>query len=338
MQISGNRELLILAFCLGNDIIRKIYSTKAMEILVYQGPGERIDTRLTAQFPYTRNFFHHIIKRWGITIEKKPVKKSYKCKPWDQIAIDDLKRFMGSEVLAEAPAINLDIYHETDDYLVLYKPKWVLSHPNSVRDVQHPSVVGFLYHHYKELPSVGDFIRAWLLHRLDKETDGLMIIAKTEKALKHFKDLFQRKSQSATIQEKEAVSLQKYYRAICTKTTQSIDFLHQTSLPHIHTSMVIPQVPYSVPKQWITKIHSYNEQENYVILDIQILTGRTHQIRFHCRELWLPIIWDYLYGTDTQKEMWLTAYRLVFQDCDWERKDISLHQEILAKNLTKVLD
>jgi 23S rRNA-/tRNA-specific pseudouridylate synthase len=55
---------------------------------------------------------------------------------------------------------------------------------------------------------------------LDKETDGLMIIAKTEKALKHFKDLFQRKSKSITLQEKEAVPLQKYYRAIIEKTKE----------------------------------------------------------------------------------------------------------------------
>lgn len=308
-----------------------------MEILVYQGSGERIDTRLTAQFPYTRNFFHHIIKRWWITIEKKAVKKSYRCKAWDEIHIDDLKRYMWSQILSEAPDIDLDIYHETQDYLVLYKPKWVLSHPNSVRDVQHPSVVGFLYHHYKDLPSIGDFIRAWLLHRLDKETDGLMIVAKTEKALSYFKDLFQRKSQSETIQEKEAVPLQKYYRAIAANTQEWRSFLESQNFPYIHESLVVPQVPYSISKQWITKIHSYEAQPDAIIIDIQILTGRTHQIRFHCKELWLPIIGDYIYGIDTGREMWLTAYRLVFDDCDWRQQDLVVGKEILTKNLTKTL-
>jgi 23S rRNA pseudouridine1911/1915/1917 synthase len=70
---------------------------------------------------------------------------------------------------------------EKEDYLVINKPKGVLSHPRNLREVNEPSVVGFLYHRYKDLPSIGNFIRAGLLHRLDKETDGLMIIAKTEK-------------------------------------------------------------------------------------------------------------------------------------------------------------
>jgi len=53
------------------------------------------------------------------------------------------------------------------------------------------------------LPTIGNFIRAGLIHRLDKETDGLMIVAKTEKGLAHFKQLFQEKSESQTIEEKE---------------------------------------------------------------------------------------------------------------------------------------
>lgn len=83
-------------------------------------------------------------------------------------------------ILEEAPAIEIPIVRETANYLIINKPKGVLSHPNSIWEVGKPSVVGFLYHHYKELPSIGNFIRAGLLHRLDKDTDGLMIIAKTE--------------------------------------------------------------------------------------------------------------------------------------------------------------
>lgn len=94
--------------------------------------------------------------------------------------IDDLERYLSPVLLEEAPNIDIPILKETTDYLVINKPKGVLSHPNSIRDVGKPSVVGFLYHHFKELPSIGNFIRAGLLHRLDKDTDGLMIIAKTE--------------------------------------------------------------------------------------------------------------------------------------------------------------
>ena len=157
-----------------------MYYGVCMQSLVFSWAPERIDTWLVKQFPYSRNFFHHIIERKGIFLNGKPAKKSAKLKAGDQIEIDNLERYLSPVILEEAPSIEIPIVRETADYLVINKPKWVLSHPNSIWEVGKPSVVGFLYHHYKELPSIGNFIRAGLLHRLDKDTDGLMIIAKTE--------------------------------------------------------------------------------------------------------------------------------------------------------------
>jgi 23S rRNA pseudouridine1911/1915/1917 synthase len=286
--------------------------------LVYNGIGERIDTRLTTQFPYARNFFHHIISRGGVLVNNHPIKKSYKLKNGDTIMIDDISRFLWSEILAEAPSIQLPIVREKDDYLVLYKPKWVLSHPNSVRDVWQPSVVGFLYHHYKDLPTIGNFIRAWLLHRLDKATDGLMIVAKTEKWLAYFKALFQQKSNASTTAEKEAVLLHKYYRAVSHITPQGQEFLDSIAhFPHYITALVIAKVPHTTPKMGITKILSIQKHnDNKIILDIEILTGRTHQIRYHLSSHGLPIVDDYLYGKDEWWQMQLSAYMLTFVDCD----------------------
>ncbi len=65
------------------------------------------------------------------------------------------------------------------------------------------------------MPSYGNFIRAGLVHRLDKDTDGLMIIAKTERGLAHFKQLFSEKSESETLEQKMQVKLQKFYRVKC---------------------------------------------------------------------------------------------------------------------------
>lgn len=293
--------------------------------LVYNGIGERVDTWLTTQFPYARNFFHHIISRGGVLVNNHPIKKSYKLKPGDVVIIDNISRFLWSEILAESPQIDLPIVVEKDDYLVLYKPKWVLSHPNSVRDVWQPSVVGFLYHHYKNLPTIGNFIRAWLLHRLDKATDGLMIVAKTEKWLAYFKSLFQQKSGAETIAEKESVPLHKYYRAISYVTTKWQEFLDSiASFPHYITALVIAKVPHTTPKMGITKILSIQKyNDNKIIIDIEILTGRTHQIRYHLAENGLPIVDDYLYGTDEWGQMQLSAHTLKFTDSDGQ--DIECH-------------
>jgi 23S rRNA-/tRNA-specific pseudouridylate synthase len=93
-------------------------------------------------------------------INNKPVKKSYKLKPNDIIQIENLERYLDSSFLEELPFVEIPVILEKEDYLVLNKPKGVLSHPNSIWDLSAPSVVAFLYQKYKDLPTIGNFIRA----------------------------------------------------------------------------------------------------------------------------------------------------------------------------------
>jgi 23S rRNA-/tRNA-specific pseudouridylate synthase len=103
--------------------------------------GVRLAKRLSTQFPYSRSFFEHLFARGAIMLNGKKAKKSTKTIKGQKVEITSLDRFVDGGILDEAPAIDLPIHHETDDYLVLYKPKGVLSHPNSIRDVGQPSVV-----------------------------------------------------------------------------------------------------------------------------------------------------------------------------------------------------
>lgn len=292
-----------------------------MEKIVFTWNSERIDVWLTRQFIYSRNFFHHIISRWGILIEGKPVKKSYKLKEWDVVEIDDLKRYLSSVVLAEAPNFEIPIVLEKEDYLVINKPKWVLSHPNSVWDVERPSVVGFLYHRYKNLPGIDNFIRAGLIHRLDKDTDGLMLIAKTEKWLAYFKSLFNQKSECETIEEKEQIPLKKFYRATCEISVLGDSFLAkiENKLPYIIQENVTPKTPNPITKEGITKILSFQRDGDLVHIKLEILTGRTHQIRCHLSNHGLSILGDYLYWVEWKDPMSLTAFCLEFKDVEWEK-------------------
>lgn len=303
--------------------------------VTYEWDGERIDRFLASHFPYSRNFFHHLIKRGAVQLQRRwtqifsSVKKSYKLVPWDCIWIESMERFIDGGVLDEAPAWEIDVRHEEKDYLVLYKPKGVLSHPNSVRDIKHKSVVWWVYHYFKwmGLPSMGSFTRAWLVHRLDKDTDWLMIVAKTEKWLQHFKWLFQRKSSAETQQEKEAVPLKKRYKATCRIEQQWKEFLWSIiwKTPHVILDMVTAKVPHTIPKEWITKIMEIGEESDWEIpLLLEILTWRTHQIRVHLSERGLPIIGDYLYGTEEERSMMLTAIKLEFESLDWTMKCIEL--------------
>ena len=296
-----------------------------MERLKYLWAGDRIDARLVSQFDYSRNFFQHIISRWWIKVNDKVIKKSYKLKNNDIVEIDDLSRYLSPIILDETPDIDIPVVLEKEDYLVINKPKWVLSHPNSVRDVSQPSVVGFLYHKYKDLPTVWNFIRAGLVHRLDKDTDGLMIIAKTEKWLAYFKELFQQKS--GLVSESDDVELvekdikfRKFYRATSEITALGDAFLEKIkdNLPYYIRENVVPKVPNCIVKMWVTKILDFKVDGDLVYLNLEILTGRTHQIRYHLSNHGLPILGDYLYGNENKEPMQLTAYRLEFIDVDGE--------------------
>lgn len=298
-----------------------------MQKLIFEGESERIDTWLTKQFSYSRNFFHHILERKGVLVNGKVAKKSLKLKSWDQILIDELERYLSPIILEEAPKLDIPILKETADYLIINKPKGVLSHPNSIWDIAKPSVVWFLYHHYKNLPSIWNFIRAWLLHRLDKDTDGLMIIAKSEKGLEHFKTLFKAKSESEELEEKKAVPLKKWYHATCELTPQGEAFLAEITekLPFIISEEVRAKVPNCTPKRGITQIEKIKKTEDWKVeLFLQIFTGRTHQIRVHLSNHGLPILGDYLYGKEAEVPVQLTAYQLEFKDPAGELITISL--------------
>ena len=299
------------------------------EVIFQWTDNQRIDSRLTWYFSYSRNFFHHIIERWWIQVNWKAIKKSYKLKNWDIIQIDELERYISPIILDEAEQIDIPIIHEEEDYLILNKPKRILSHPNSIWDAKKPSVVAFLYQHFKNLPSYGNFIRAWLVHRLDKDTDWLMIVAKTEKWLQHFKSLFQEKSESSCWEEKEKTTLQKYYRATCEITMDWKDFLQKIKkawLPYYIQEIVNAKVPNYSPKIWITKILDFEELWNWLAkIELQILTWRTHQIRYHLSNHWLPIQWDYLYGKEDKNiPMQLTARKLEYLDLDGKMKTFQI--------------
>jgi 23S rRNA-/tRNA-specific pseudouridylate synthase len=153
------------------------------------------------------------------------------------------------------------------------------------------------------------------------DTDGYMILAKNESAWRYFKDLFALKSEKLSILEKETVPLHKYYRALCEITPEGIQFLENISenLPYYIEQMVTPNVPYTEPKMGISKITdiSYTQLDDQLVvcIEMEILTGRTHQIRCHLSDNGLPIVSDIRYGASKSKqEIQLTGYRLEFLD------------------------
>jgi len=139
--------------------------------------------------------------------------------------------------------------------------------------------------------------------------------------LAYFKDLFQQKSglvaETDDIEsvEKE-IKFRKFYRAKSEITALWDAFLEKikNDLPYYIRENVVPKVPNCIVKMWVTKIIDFKIDWELVDLNLEILTGRTHQIRYHLSNHWLPIVWDYLYGNESDIPMQLTAYRLEFTD------------------------
>ena len=292
----------------------------------------RLDLALSQYFGLSRNFFQQLLQRGEVRRqwEAKELKKSYTCKRGDIIEITNMNRFDDDGCLAESPKLELPILYETTDYAVIYKPKWVYSHPTSLREISQASVVGFLYHHYGSIPSIGNFIRAGLLHRLDRETDWLMIVALSEAGLAHFRVLFHDKSSAETIEDKDAVQLKKWYRCIVEpESDKGVDLLNRVGMqiPYIIDSPVLAKTPWATKKDAISIIHLIEQLTSKERkLELEILTWRTHQIRIHCANvLKSPIKWDTLYGNKRQSwPMMLTAFKLSFLDPIWQTQTIEL--------------
>ena len=114
--------------------------------------GGRIDKALSDHFFLSRNFFHQLFERKLIEMIKNDkqnvVKKSYTLEGREEFILPDLQRYEDNQILKESPKLDLEVKLETPDYMVIYKPKGILSHPKTLFDVSEPSVVGFLYHRF----------------------------------------------------------------------------------------------------------------------------------------------------------------------------------------------
>lgn len=255
---------------------------RVLSFTVEQGDeGERLDKAICAIAPeLSRSFVQKVFDDGGVTVNGKPRKKSYPVEVGDSVLVlaPELR-----ELEAQPQDIPLDIRYEDDSLLVVNKPRGMVVHPAPGNP--DGTLVNALLHHCKEsLSGINGVIRPGIVHRIDKNTSGLLIVAKTDEA--HM-------SLAAQIQ---AHSFTREYRAIIHGHLKSDSGT---------VDAPIGRNPNDRKKMCVTNVHSRNAVTHYEVLEtyknfsfikVRLETGRTHQIRVHMAHLGHPVAGDDVYG------------------------------------------
>jgi len=233
--------------------------------------------------------------------------------------------------------MNIPIVYEDNDILVLNKPSELITHPKNISDTQS-SVTGWLIKNYPEIENVGEaFVasgkevpRAGVVHRLDKDTSGLLIIAKNNEAFFYFKNLFQEKK------------IKKYYLALVGGRPKKPKDTISAPLGRIglkRTAQITGKKLID-KKEALTEYKTVKNFQKYTLLEVAPQTGRTHQIRVHLNFIGHSVAGDPIYGFKRSspppglKRLFLHAYKLSFVAPDG--KSLTLETE-LPEDLQNVL-
>jgi len=272
--------------------------------------GERIDIALVELMnPYSRSYVQKLIRKELVFINKQVAKKGNRVSEGDEIIVREMKL---EESIFNPKDIPLEVLYEDKDFLIISKPPGLLTHP-SAHERELTLVNALLHHCGDRLSGIGGEKRPGIVHRLDKDTSGIMMVAKHDES---HKDL------AKQIQERK---VEKHYLAlvdgIMKSETGSIDApLLKTQINGKNKVVISPgrQAKDSLTHFTVQKTFL----ERYSLLDVQIITGRMHQIRVHLAAINRPVIGDQMYGNKKanahfQKlglnRQFLHAYKLRFQ-------------------------
>lgn len=248
--------------------------------------GRRLDKFLHDRHPrVSRTALQRYIKQGKVTVNGLPSKASYEPAEGDLVEIV-LPPPPPSEVVPED--IPIDIVYEDDWLLVINKAAGMVCHP--ARSTQTGTVANAVAYHAATLSRSDDPFRPGILHRLDKNTTGIMVIAKCDEAHWRISLQFERRS------------VQKEYFAICEgRVALDGDVVNKPLAPHPETTqrMVLPGMSpprQAMFKEAITEYRVDRRYRGYTTVELRPRTGRTHQLRVHMASIGHPMVGDRLYG------------------------------------------
>ncbi|WP_052256684.1 RluA family pseudouridine synthase [Salinicoccus sp. YB14-2] len=241
--------------------------------------GERLDRFLSTVVPdSSRNDVQGRIKDGIVTVNGGRVKPNYKIKTGDEIVVEE-RELVEADI--EAENLNLDIVYEDSDVAVVYKPKGMVVHPSAGH--YGGTLVNGLMYQLDELSGINGELRPGIVHRIDKDTSGLLMVAKHDVA---HRDL---------VEQLVDKSVTRKYTA----------FVHGV-IPHDKGTVEAPigrnprerqeMAVVDDGKDAVTHFNVLERFKDYTLVECILETGRTHQIRVHMKYIGYPIVGDPKYG------------------------------------------
>ncbi|NLY75083.1 MAG: RluA family pseudouridine synthase [Firmicutes bacterium] len=240
--------------------------------------GARLDLFLTRTGLWpSRSFVQKIIADGGATIDRKVLKASYRLEEGDRITVSWEEP---KPLAAEPEAIPLDILYEDADLIVVNKPRGMVVHPAAGN--YRGTLVNALLDHCRDLSGIGGVIRPGIVHRLDKDTSGILVAAKNDYAHLHL------------AAQLKARTMKRVYQAL----------VHGNPPESGRVEAPIGRDPVARKKMAVvangkpaaTNYRVVEYFPKFALLEARLESGRTHQIRVHLSHLGYPVVGDPLYG------------------------------------------
>jgi 23S rRNA pseudouridine1911/1915/1917 synthase len=240
--------------------------------------GIRLDKYLVNELSESRNLILKNIKNENILVNNNVTKGGYILKQNDEIFIGNLK----IDTSVKSENIPLDIYYEDDDILVVNKPSGMVVHPGN-GNYSH-TLVNALKGYTDELSDEAGDIRCGIVHRIDKDTSGILLIAKTNESHRILSDCFKNKT------------IKRRYIALVYGIIDANNGKIDAPIGRSKTDRKKMCVTDENSKKAITNFKVLERYSNSTLLELSLETGRTHQIRVHLEYIGHPVVNDPVYG------------------------------------------